>query len=100
MEDVRLYIRDALTEYARLQTFAPRPSWDAVCYSGHHLLDEGFGFPHSEDREVSCLPMKLQACRSLHLQCLQRHRMLVLCLLLLTVPYLWWCQVWCVLKAT
>ena len=55
MEDVRLYIRDALREYARLQTFAPRPSWDAVCYHGPLLLEQ-FGFPYPEDGEVRCRP--------------------------------------------
>ena len=52
MDDVRLYIRDALKEYARLQTFAPRPSWNAVCYTGRFLLEQ-FGFPFPADREVS-----------------------------------------------
>lgn len=52
MDDVRLYIRDALKEYARLQTFAPRPSWNAVCYTGRQLLEQ-FGFPYPADREAS-----------------------------------------------
>lgn len=69
MDDVRLYIRDALKEYARLQTFAPRPSWNAVCYTGDELLAQ-FGLPYAGDREVcaaaeaqSCIMPKTQLCK-------------------------------------
>ena len=51
MEDVRLYIRDVLKEYAALQTFRPKPTWNSVCYTGELLLDQ-FGFPHEYDRKV------------------------------------------------
>lgn len=51
MEDVRLYIRDVLKEYASLQTFKPKPSWNAVCYTGQELMDQ-FGFPYEYDRGI------------------------------------------------
>ena len=51
MEDVRLYIRDVLKEYASLQTFKPRPSWNSECYTGDHLLEQ-FGFPYEYDKKV------------------------------------------------
>lgn len=51
MKDVRLYIRDALRQYAALQVFKPQTSLNAVCYTGDLLLEQ-FGFPHPEDREV------------------------------------------------
>ena len=52
MKDVRLYIRDALQQYARLQTFKPQPSWNALCYTGELLLEQ-FAFPnYEEDRRV------------------------------------------------
>ena len=51
MEDVRLYIRDVLREYAALQTFRPKPTWDSVCYTGELLLQQ-FGFPYEYDRKV------------------------------------------------
>jgi protein glucosyltransferase len=51
MADVRLYIRDALRAYARLQRFLPRPSWNAECYTGEKLLEQ-FGFPHAFDRQA------------------------------------------------
>lgn len=51
MEDVRLYIRDVMKEYAALQTYKARPSWDAVCYTGELLLEQ-FGFPYEYDKKV------------------------------------------------
>ena len=51
MEDVRLYIRDALRQYAALQVFKPQPSWNAVCYTGELLLEQ-FSFPYEYDRRV------------------------------------------------
>lgn len=51
MKDVRMYIRDALREYASLQSFKPRLSRNAQCYTGNELLDQ-FAFPHEYDRQV------------------------------------------------
>lgn len=51
MEDVRLYIRDVLKEYAALQTFKPQPAWESVCYTGELLLEQ-FGFPYEYDKKV------------------------------------------------
>jgi len=51
MEDVRLYIRDVLKEYAALQTFKAQPSWNSVCYTGEHLLEQ-FGYPYEYDKKV------------------------------------------------
>lgn len=51
MEDVRLYIRDVLKEYAALQTYKAQPSWDSVCYTGELLLEQ-FGFPYEYDKKV------------------------------------------------
>ena len=44
MDDVRLYIRDALKEYASLQSGDVQPTWNADCYTGELLLEQ-FGFP-------------------------------------------------------
>lgn len=51
MEDVRLYIRDVLKEYAAMQTFKPEPTWDSACYTGEMLLQQ-FGFPYEYDKKV------------------------------------------------
>jgi protein glucosyltransferase len=51
MSDVRLYIRDALRHYASLQTFIPRTSWNADCYTGELLLEQ-FGYPYAYDKQV------------------------------------------------
>ena len=52
MEDVRLYIKDVLKEYASLQTAARiKPSWNAVCYTGQLVLDQ-FAFPYRLDKQV------------------------------------------------
>ena len=52
MEDVRLYIKDIITEYASLQTAAEvKPSWNAVCYTGQLVLDQ-FAFPYRLDKQV------------------------------------------------
>ena len=52
MEDVRLYIRDVLKEYASLQTATQiKPSWNAVCYTGQLVLDQ-FAFPYRLDKQV------------------------------------------------
>lgn len=51
MEDVRLYIRDVLKEYAALQTYKAQPSWDSVCYTGELLLEQ-FGYPYEYDKKV------------------------------------------------
>lgn len=52
MEDVRLYIKDILKEYASLQTAAQiKPSWNAVCYTGQLVLDQ-FAFPYRLDKQV------------------------------------------------
>lgn len=52
MEDVRLYIKDVLKEYASLQTATQiKPSWNAVCYTGQLVLDQ-FAFPYRLDKQV------------------------------------------------
>lgn len=52
MEDVRLYIKDVLKEYASLQTASEiKPSWNAVCYTGQLVLDQ-FAFPYRLDKQV------------------------------------------------
>ena len=52
MEDVRLYIKDIITEYASLQTATEvKPSWNAVCYTGQLVLDQ-FAFPYRLDKQV------------------------------------------------
>ena len=49
MKDVHLYVRDALREYASLQSFTPLPSWNAEWYTVEKLLEQ-FGFPYAADR--------------------------------------------------
>ena len=52
MEDVRLYIKDLITEYASLQSKSQvKPSWNAVCYTGQLVLDQ-FAFPYRLDKQV------------------------------------------------
>ena len=52
MEDVRLYVKDVLKEYASLQTATQiQPSWNAVCYTGQLVLDQ-FAFPYRLDKQV------------------------------------------------
>ena len=52
MQDVRLYIRDVLKEYASLQTATEiKPSWNAICYTGQLVLDQ-FAFPYRLDKQV------------------------------------------------
>ena len=52
MEDVRLYVKDLITEYASLQTTTQvKPSWNAVCYTGQLVLDQ-FAFPYRLDKQV------------------------------------------------
>ena len=51
MRDVRMYIRDALSQYASLQAFTPQPSWNAECYTGQMLLEQ-FGFPYVADKDT------------------------------------------------
>lgn len=52
MEDVRLYVKDVLKEYASLQTATRiKPSWNAVCYTGQLVLDQ-FAFPYRLDKQV------------------------------------------------
>lgn len=52
IEDVRLYIKDVLKEYASLQTATQiKPSWNAVCYTGQLVLDQ-FAFPYRLDKQV------------------------------------------------
>ena len=51
MRDVRMYVRDALSQYASLQIFTPQPSWNAECYTGEMLLEQ-FGFPYAADKET------------------------------------------------
>ena len=52
MEDVRLYIKDVLKEYASLQTASEiKPSWNAICYTGQLVLDQ-FAFPYRLDKQV------------------------------------------------
>lgn len=51
MRDVRLYIKDLLTEYAKLQTFTPQPAHHSRCMDWARLLHE-FAWPHYQ--EVGC----------------------------------------------
>jgi hypothetical protein len=51
MRDIRMYIRDVLSQYASLQSFKPQPSWNSECYTGEMLLEQ-FGFPYASDRET------------------------------------------------
>ena len=52
MEDVRLYIKDVITQYASLQMATQvKPSWNAVCYTGQLVLDQ-FAFPYRLDKQV------------------------------------------------
>jgi hypothetical protein len=52
MEDVRLYLRDLLREYAALQTFQPFRSEEARCMNWGRMLAE-FGAPHARPNYVS-----------------------------------------------
>jgi Glycosyl transferase family 90 len=52
MEDVRLYLRDLLREYAALQTFQPFRSEEARCMNWDRMLAE-FGAPHRRPNYVS-----------------------------------------------
>lgn len=51
MEEVLLYVRDALRAYAALQQFKPRPHAKAVCYTGAQLLEQ-FGMPFEADAKA------------------------------------------------
>ena len=51
MRDVRMYVRDALRQYASLQSFTPQASWNAECYTGQMLLAQ-FGFPFAADKDT------------------------------------------------
>ncbi|CAL5226901.1 g9774 [Coccomyxa viridis] len=51
MRDVRMYVRDALSQYASLQIFTPQSSWNAECYTGEMLLEQ-FGFPYAADKDT------------------------------------------------
>ena len=48
IRDVRLYIRDLLTEYAKLQKFKPKPNPLARCLDWERLLME-FEWPHYKE---------------------------------------------------
>lgn len=48
MRDVRLYIRDLLTEYAKLQKFTPQISPTARCMDWQRMLQE-FVWPHYKE---------------------------------------------------
>ena len=45
MHDLRLYVRDLLTEYAALQRFEVKPSYHARCMDWGRMLAE-FEWPH------------------------------------------------------
>jgi hypothetical protein len=45
MHDLRLYVRDQLTEYAKLQRFEVKPSYHARCMDWERMLAE-FEWPH------------------------------------------------------
>ena len=45
MHDLRLYVRDLLTEYAQLQRFDVKPSYHARCIDWERMLTE-FEWPH------------------------------------------------------
>ena len=51
MADVRLYARDLLTEYAKLQRFKPEVAPYARCLDWARMLQE-FDFPHHKDVRV------------------------------------------------
>lgn len=48
VRDVRLYIRDLLGEYAKLQKFKPKPKPLARCLDWERLLME-FDWPHHKE---------------------------------------------------
>lgn len=48
IRDVRLYIRDLLKEYAKLQKFKPKPTPLARCMDWERLLME-FDWPHHKE---------------------------------------------------
>jgi hypothetical protein len=45
MHDLRLYVKDLLTEYAQLQRFDVKPSYHARCIDWARMLTE-FEWPH------------------------------------------------------
>jgi hypothetical protein len=45
MHDLRLYVKDLLTEYAQLQRFDVKPSYHARCIDWERMLTE-FEWPH------------------------------------------------------
>ncbi len=54
MRDVRLYIRDLLTEYAKLQKFKPQISPTARCMDWQRMLQE-FVWPHYKEASAFIL---------------------------------------------
>jgi hypothetical protein len=55
MHDLRLYIKDLLTEYAQLQRFDVKLSYHARCIDWERMLTE-FEWPHySKVTSVACL---------------------------------------------
>jgi hypothetical protein len=65
MHDLRLYVRDLLTEYAKLQRFDVKPSHHARCMDWDRMLAE-FEWPHYSKA-------------SAHQQPVCRHRMRLPC---------------------
>lgn len=51
MEEVLLYVRDALRAYAARQQFKPRPHARAACYTGARLLEQ-FSMPFEADAKA------------------------------------------------
>ena len=62
LEDVRLYLRDMLREYAALQTFQPFRSEEARCMNWDRMLAE-FSAPHRRPSYVRRLWSHLSAAR-------------------------------------
>jgi len=92
MRDVRLYIKDLLTEYAKLQKFQPQPSHKARCMDWQRMLQE-FAWPHYSKvglrvvenlgfAEVVLLVHHMLCCGTLYLLCST---------LTLGVPKVLWC---------
>jgi hypothetical protein len=66
LEDVRLYLRDLLREYAALQTFQPFRSEEARCMNWDRMLAE-FSAPHRRPSYVRSSSHHLPAALPVHL---------------------------------
>lgn len=59
--DVRLYVRDMLTEYARLLRFSPQRTPHAECMDWRRMLAE-FAWPHFKEVSCACALRVLLSC--------------------------------------